>query len=571
MTVFPSNQIHVQIFTTGAGFILGESLLGGPDALGGDTTPYWREILCDAQSVQISRGGDLDGVTTTLDVGTLSIRLLESLDPTVDSGVRPNVPIRVFSLIGGVTRHMFRGNIEDISNGYDRDGTVRTTITAADAIRPIAATQRYGAVTSWTGNVGMEFWANRVRRLVDSLDPSVETVLPAARGLASEVTYESADFTGTDYQGWTRFGTRPAGLAADQIATNNGWLEARTAEMAPTVVVTYVPRIFGMRRTITGLIVGRLYSVQVYLFHSYPGGAPFQMSEEYRTFVLGVAGSGSAAGWGQPTVVFPPKGDGTSGGGTTLRYSFVATATSHIIQVARDYDGALGGDSTARSNWRDTYWLRGAKVFRWDEVPLVDVNYESSLQSHLQMACDSAGASWWVDSTNRLNLVSALAVPAVAAEFSDVHSASSSHVCFLDVEAGYDTRNVVTALTMKNHARRPDNKERSNFLVEDLDFTYVDTPARAEWGARFDEIDTCLPYPAIAGRADQLLIDNSTPDVFVQSVTFDALEFPVAAALDLYSRVSVTLRGSTAIYRIIGIEHDGEPDSWRTTFTLRKD
>lgn len=565
MSAVPIELMKVQIFAIPQGFVLGEGVLG-ESLLGGSLVGSWRDILCDAQQVSISRGGQPTGVTNSLDVGTMSIQLYNSANPFNDPGVKPGVKIRVLVKTGAAwttTTPMFTGTVEDVYTKYDKEGDVRVVIKAADAVRPIKSTMRYG-VDSGGFAEGMEYWETRIARLIQSLDDEIETIGAPGPWPSRQVLVDPAVKPAAD---WSRFGTRPGGMAGDGFIISSAGLEVRTLPQAPSTNVIYKPLEFGIQRLVTGLTVGRTYSITASMLY---GGENVTTPDEFRTYSIGAYG----VGWGESQPVRETR-SGVLYNAFRLRYDFVATSSSVYVVIARDYDGS--SSSVAPDNaatWlAETFFLESFGVIGFLETPVTDVVYESSLLNHFQMACNSVGAYWWVNRDNEV-IFSKTLPASIVAKFSDVHdTADLLHVCFLDVEMGYDTRNVVNTLTIQNHGRRDDPRVpmNTNFLALDSEGTFVDTVSRTVQGARADIIDLSIPVSRMSRRADEILVDSSSPQVAVQTITFSALAHPTIAALDLYSRVMVKVRNHLAAYLVVGIEHSGDPESWTTTFTLRKD
>jgi hypothetical protein len=103
----------------------------------------WVEVLADSTLLTIERGGDPDVAGgSSVDVGTLSINLLDILDPMQVDMLKPNQDIIAYideqtytdSLVDGA---IFTGNIQDISTDYFFErGTkhVNVVILAVDAV-----------------------------------------------------------------------------------------------------------------------------------------------------------------------------------------------------------------------------------------------------------------------------------------------------------------------------------------------------------------------------------------------------------------------------------------------------
>jgi hypothetical protein len=449
---------------------------------------------------------------------------------------------------------LYTGNIEDVQVDFSRKGDTFVTITAADAVKQHNNTQRYGAVVE--GGVGYETWANRIRRLVASSTADVNPPGPES-DQDREIYRYNPYRPGSDAKdGWATFGTLSGGTLTNYGYL--GWYRSSSANISIT------PGSTGIRRTITGLVTGRRYRVSVGL--AADSQIPFS---GFDTWAVGVTGKS----WSEPVQqkvgqVFP------------MNYEFVATATSHQVNIAlyqtASYD-APGSTYYIRAFFRD---IKVVEVVA-DAIVLQDVVYESSLANHFDMACNSVGGAWWVDEENVTQF--ALTLPntdPIIARFSDVHEdgpwpeGTPPHVCYTDVQVGYDTTNVVNDLAVVNHGRDAVTGDAA-----DVTYGVRDITSSANWGARQATIDTSIKNDSIfAGSVDTvagwILESSKDPALAVTSVTFNAGDFPaVQIGLDVQSRVLVTRNGVDYPCRVVAITHDIEASTgrWFTTLALTKE
>jgi hypothetical protein len=159
--------LEVEILAPQGGFILGRSRLNEDDLGNGDTELQWTGYLGPATSGRFRRGAKRDGLTNTLQVGTLTITLLNAGNPEDESEITPNTPIRVRAKSTGAI--LYTGVILDIdmTDTLDKQrGTVNShvTIQAVDAVQAHANTTRYGAISA----DGFERWEARISRLSSS-------------------------------------------------------------------------------------------------------------------------------------------------------------------------------------------------------------------------------------------------------------------------------------------------------------------------------------------------------------------------------------------------------------------
>ena len=208
---------------------------------------------------------------------------------------------------------------------------------------------------------------------------------------------------------------------------------------------------------------------------------------------------------------------------------------------------------------------------------LQDLVYASTLSNHFDVACNSVGAYWWVDRDNVIQFLPQLAQDSIVARFYDVlQPADPMNIYFTGIEASYDTKNVVNNLTITNYGMKFDPSTGYN-VANSITYIDSDITGQATWGSRGTTVDTSIyngpgHTTAIQDCATQILTGYGTPEVSIQSVTFDALKnINFAWTIDLYSRVWVTFKGVAHRCRVTSITHDIQPMSWTTKLTLRKE
>lgn len=141
------------------------------------TTLVWTEIMSAGNEVQIERGGTV-GVLglDSVNAGTLSMTLFNSLDPATVATLKPRMPIQVYSTQFDTPDEgsIYLGNIVDINSEYflnERNFGIDTyvTITAVDAMQSHANVVVPGVVTA----AGYHRWEERI----DYLEPyAINTV-----------------------------------------------------------------------------------------------------------------------------------------------------------------------------------------------------------------------------------------------------------------------------------------------------------------------------------------------------------------------------------------------------------
>jgi hypothetical protein len=76
----------------------------------------------------------------------------------------------------------------------------------------------------------------------------------------------------------------------------------------------------------------------------------------------------------------------------------------------------------------------------------------------------------------------------------------------------------------------------------------------------------------VDNRALELLEEFANPSVTIRNLTWNTAQNPVVAAqLDIGSIVTITFKGATDNYRVVGIDHNATPDNWLMTLQVAKE
>jgi hypothetical protein len=115
-------------------FILGLSLLGGQDVLAPSSGLKWQEVQCETANVSVSVGGEvIDAIYFQPLSGTAELTLQSyELDPTVNKNIRASTKIRIRLESEQLDRIIFQGSIDTINVTYFPDGLNLIQITAFD-------------------------------------------------------------------------------------------------------------------------------------------------------------------------------------------------------------------------------------------------------------------------------------------------------------------------------------------------------------------------------------------------------------------------------------------------------
>jgi hypothetical protein len=120
-------------------FTLGVSLLGGDDVLAPSSGLKWQEVTCSVASASISVGGALeDSVNFQPQPATANLVLQSyELDPTVNQNIRANTKFRIRLESDEIDRILFQGFIDTIDVTYFPDGPNVIQITGFDAYKSL--------------------------------------------------------------------------------------------------------------------------------------------------------------------------------------------------------------------------------------------------------------------------------------------------------------------------------------------------------------------------------------------------------------------------------------------------
>lgn len=206
---------------------------------------------------------------------------------------------------------------------------------------------------------------------------------------------------------------------------------------------------------------------------------------------------------------------------------------------------------------------------------LQGIVYESTLLRHLDLACNSVRARWYVDATGIVRFEGPFGRPArpILAKLSDVPSTDETVRSYLDLDIEYDTESVINELSITNHGRELTD---SGWVADDVTHgPYRDLTSIATWGAVSAEIDTSLwaatgDATPINNLAAAVLAANRTPRERVRAVRLNLTDDPDLAGVDIYDRLTVTHDGSTQTAEIAAINHTITPDRWTATLTLKE-
>jgi hypothetical protein len=120
-------------------FVIGVSLLGGEDVLAPSSGLKWEEVTCSVSRAEISVGGSVqDSIYFQPQPATANLTLQSyDLDPTVNKNIRASTKIRVRLEDNEIDRILFQGFIDTIDVTYYPDGLNLIRITSFDAYKSL--------------------------------------------------------------------------------------------------------------------------------------------------------------------------------------------------------------------------------------------------------------------------------------------------------------------------------------------------------------------------------------------------------------------------------------------------
>lgn len=455
---------------------------------------------------------------------------------------------------------VFTGQILDLTQREELDlstGRSRTftTILGVDNVSPIANTTRYGAIVEQGG--GYENWEDRIRRLAAS--SPVPCRLPGGNAERRFYTWD-----GWTRDGWQNLSWSPP-FANDVVPTSvnvppTQWPQStafytqmfnNTAAPITTPIGTQ-----GYKRVLTDLTPGATYRIEA---NATTWENPDNVPSSLR---IGIAGLGTGA-----ATAIPPSPQGAA----ITSYQFTATGRTHTIQISN-----AAAFTLAPGRWIS--WqvqaMKVTQVGRQDPYRLQDIVYEGNLASHFDLACNSTGAYWWVDSNGIVQFRAAAEPQALAGSWTDNPNKLDlpGQYAYVDVSTSYDTKGLVTSLTLEQHGMV--RKEDGTLAADDYASTFNDALGRERWGVRGDSLDTCLYTgpgfgTALATRAAAVFAERARTARTIVGFKWNAQENTARAlTLEIYDSVRVE-RGKLPVNaQIIGLRHTITPTRWMVDVAL---
>ena len=359
-----------------------------------------------------------------------------------------------------------------------------------------------------------------------------------------------------DLDGWSRTGAPPAGLSTSTAEGLRRGItlagqQAIYLESTATADVTVPADTLGMTRTMT-VTPGRTYRVLA----SITGGYTTLGDAQARTYRLAAAGiTGTAATLATPT------------GTTSLPpIEFVATAkTVRVAVLLATPVTATAGEDVERIA---VHTIRLLQLGTDYPQRLRSTVYESSLSNHFDLACNSVGASWYVDRSGVTQFARPGRAQPIAAVFSDHRE--NGVLEYIDIATAYDTKTTVNRLEATNFGIGEDD-------LADNDTVIIERGASMSlYGTYSERLDVNLynetPYAgSFTSRLTEILDGHDRPDVLCTSLRWNAQEnIAAATALEIGQRILIRFGDTTQDSQIVALNHHLTPTRWIVTIDVLK-
>lgn len=445
---------------------------------------------------------------------------------------------------------LFTGTIGDLN----QDRTIEkgkvatfTTVFASDGIATVANTPRHGAVNE--GGSGYETWEDRIRRL------NRTSPVPTSEPRRDAAVLYSWDGTAI---GWSAAPGSNAGRTVG-LSVSNGELvyslvrTGGSSESTPAGAVN-------VSHTISGLVPGVQYRAVAAARLLESVGITDGTSWRARLY----DGNGTIASTPATTL---------TGAGKVLTLPFTARAASAILvfETTAAISSGASGTRRLRVAFDDMQVLSSTAAD--DRYLLTDLVYESTLANHYDLACDSVGARWWADRWGVLQFRRSLEQATPEAIFTDLPGGQSLH--YRNTALNFDTRGVVTQLTLSQHGRKVDPTAPGNYIADDAEYAYESPSDVRSWGARAASVDVGIWTGDSAHardreqRAREIFADRGMPRMCATGLVWNAQEnTAAAAALDIYTPVRVEYGGTKQVARIVSMKHKITPTRWMVTLAF---
>ena len=302
---------------------------------------------------------------------------------------------------------------------------------------------------------------------------------------------------GTDE--WESFGTLPANntvLFERNTVPGTTKIGLHRKITATATGGSYTSGNFGMRRVMGALATVDMPDLEIGRSYTVSGKAKLGTAgiqgNIYRFAVTGI-GNGS-------TVTL------TTTEATVPSYTFTATATSHTIEfeLAESYTVSATGTIEDVYLYDFTLTRAATDLTTTKGYWIQDNKFSGSLADHYDLTMNSIGGYWWVDKENNTQFAQDTDYSINLGTFTDGKEYVGSppvltpgqsvagELHYLDIEAGYDTSQVVNDIIITNEGLAPSGGSDSSLVAWQASYPLDDTTSKANWGTRRTELTTNL-------------------------------------------------------------------------------
>jgi hypothetical protein len=234
---------------------------------------------------------------------------------------------------------------------------------------------------------------------------------------------------------------------------------------------------------------------------------------------------------------------------------------ARIARLLTDYDGAV-------------------ELPTGDNYPtkkLSAIVYESSLASHLDLACNSVGASWYIDKLGQIRFKTEL-TDNITAVFSDgTHTETlDSYFAYYDIDLEYDPKNHVNYLELTNMQIIEDPANPGNELAANTGAVYADSTSVRSNGYLSSKLDISLydegAYSgSVATRADEILTALKKPKPTITKLYFNVQESFEVTRIETAQLVELWHEGTKYTLRTGRINMSIAPKEWLLEVDLKEE
>ena len=203
--------------------------------------------------------------------------------------------------------------------------------------------------------------------------------------------------------------------------------------------------------------------------------------------------------------------------------------------------------------------------------------YESTLTSHLDLACNSVGASWYIDKLGQIRFNTVL-TDYITGVFTDgTHTESVENpLNYYDLNIEYDNKNHINYLELANKGIIEDPNNPGEEIAAETSTIFSDVTSVASNGYLKSTLDTNLYIEgayssSLTTRADEILNTYADPQPTITKIFFNVQENFIASQMETLHLVEVWHEGIKHTLRVVGISATIYPKEWLLELELTKD